>query len=125
MQINNKIFPNEHDTKKRAYLFALNIINYCKKLPTDVATQIIIKQLIRCATSVGANIVEAYAASSKKDFAKYYNIALKSANETKYWIMLLLHSKKANQEDTDILLVEAQEICKILAKSLITMRGEK
>jgi len=46
-------------------------------------------QLIRSATSIGANIIEGKSASSKKDFIRYYEIAFKSANETKYWLGLL------------------------------------
>ena len=49
----------------------------------------LISQLLRSATSIGANLVEARAAHSKKDFIKFYEIALKSSNETKYWLCLI------------------------------------
>mgnify|MGYP003866386553 CR=1 FL=1 len=58
-------------------------------LPNKKVYWVISDQLLRAATSIGANIVEAKASSSKRDFIKFYEIALKSANETKYWLGLL------------------------------------
>lgn len=112
------------DLKKRTFIFSLDIINFIKKLPRDYACEIICKQLLRSAMSIGANIIEAQAAPSKKDFANFYNIALKSANESKYWLMLLIHSKFCDETTGKTLLQECEEISNILAKCLITMRGK-
>ncbi len=73
----------------RSYQFSLNVINFVSGFPNKRVYWIFGDQLLRAATSIGANIVEAKAASSKRDFIKYYEIALKSANETKYWLYLL------------------------------------
>jgi len=76
------------DIKERSYLFALRIIKLIDSLPSDHASKIIADQLMRSATSIGANIVEAQAASSRRDFSNFPNYALKSANETKFWLGL-------------------------------------
>ena len=81
---------------KRVYNYALAIIKFSDSLnKRDYSISIIIKQLLRSATSVGANIIEAQAASSKKDFIKFLNYALKSANESKFWLGLLKYADKA------------------------------
>lgn len=77
------------DLTQRAYKFALKIISAINALPKNQTYKIIGGQLLRSATSVGANIVEAQAASSKREFTNFYNHALKSANECKFWLCLL------------------------------------
>ena len=75
---------------------------------------------------IGANIIEAQAASSKRDFVRFYEIALKSANETKYWLCLLRDSGvMENIEKVEELLQEAIEISNMLASSLLTLKGKK
>lgn len=111
-----------YDVKQRTFQFSLDLIELIKEFPKDYIGEIIGKQLLRCGTSIGANISEAQAASSKKDFAKFYNIALKSGNETKYWLEITRVS--FHLENVASLLQETQELCNILGKSLITMRGK-
>ena len=82
-------------------------------------------QLLRSATSIGANIVEAKASSSKRDFIKFYEIALKSANETEYWLGLLKDATQADKNKTNQLLVEVEEISKMLGSSLLTLKNKK
>lgn len=72
------------DIKLRAYKFSLAVIRFINDLPKNQTNKIISSQLLRSATSIGANIIEAQAGSSKKDFKNFMNVALKSANETKY-----------------------------------------
>lgn len=110
------------DIKDRTLAFSYLVIKFVAKLPQGMTNQIIIKQLIRCATSVGANIAEGYAGSSKKDFTNYYNIALKSANETVYWLKLLKEANSSFSSDIDDLILETNEIVKILAKIVINCR---
>jgi four helix bundle protein len=76
-------------------------------------------------TSIGANLVEAKSASSKKDFIKYYEIALKSANESKYWLCLTRDAKMTNREKVEVMLAEAGEISSIIAASLLKLKGKK
>jgi four helix bundle protein len=81
----------------------------------------IIDQLLRSSTSIGANIIEGKSSSSKKEFIRYYEIALKSANETKYWICLYRDGIK-NTPEIKELLNEAIEISKIIAASIIKLK---
>jgi len=63
-------------------------------------------------------------ASSKNDFIKYYEIALKSANETKYWLGLLRDALDADKTGVNTLMKETSELAKILAASALTMKGK-
>jgi four helix bundle protein len=81
-------------------------------------------QLLRAATSIGANVVEAKSSHSRKDYIKYFEIALKSANETKYWLIIVKRTRQTAQEVAN-LLSEAEEIANILASSIMTMKNNK
>jgi four helix bundle protein len=113
------------DSKTRTYQFALKIINFIDKLPNNMSTQIITKQLLRAATSIGANIIEAQASPSRKDFTNFFNYSLKSANETKYWLELLKDANKADSQTISVLIKEVDEIANILGSSILTLRGKK
>ena len=106
---------------KRALKFAVDVIRFTKTLPKERAYWIITDQLIRSACSIGANMTEAGSASSKKDYINFYSHALKSANETIYWLNLL-KELIPNSKPIDNLLKEAEEFCRILAASIITMK---
>lgn len=89
----------------------------------DFSVQILSKQLLRSATSVGANIMEAQAATSSKDFANFISYALKSANESIFWLNLLVDTGKAGK--STFLLEETTELAKILGSSLIRLRQNR
>lgn len=82
-------------------------------------------QLLRAGSSIGANIIEAQAASSKKDFINFYHYALKSANETKFWLCLVRDSKKVEAKSIEPILKETIELANILAASLITLKNKR
>lgn len=112
--------------KYRSYNYALKIIRLVDGLNTKkYSEEVISKQLLRSATSIGANIVEAQAGSSKKDFTNFYNHALKSANETKFWLGLLRDTGKCNAESINQLISETGEVANILGASIITLRKNK
>lgn len=117
----NKIY----DLKKRSYMYGLDIIKFLEGLSGDYISDTIGRQLLRSATSIGANIVEAQASSSKKDFANFYNHSLKSANESKFWLGLLRDSNKAPVDKISPILREANELSNILASSILTIKGKK
>ena len=125
MQNNNPKF--KIDLKQRAYFYALDIIKFIDILDIkkDFSVNIIAKQLLRSATSIGANIIEAQAGSTKKDFTNFFSYSLKSTNETKFWLGLLRDSGKVNKEKVDELFKEACEIANILASSILTLKGKK
>ena|SRR3990170_7833834 len=110
--------------RHRSYQFSLSIIYFITTFSNKRIYWIFTDQLLRAATSVGANIIEAKASSSKKDFIRYYQIALKSANETTYWLSLLRDSKLISNKTIESLIGEAEEICKMLASSLLTLKGK-
>ncbi|MBN2272519.1 MAG: four helix bundle protein [Sedimentisphaerales bacterium] len=109
----------------RAYRYSIKVIEFLDSLPQDVATGVMAKQLLRSATSVGANLVEAKGAGSKRDFANYFTIALKSANETLYWLGLLRDAKKIDSDELRFLLSETKELANILGSSILTMKGKR
>ena len=117
---------NKGDLKTRAYFYSLNIIKFLDSLDKkDFTVQILSKQLLRSATSIGANIIEAQAGSTKRDFANFFSYALKSSNESKFWLGLLRDSKKASREKVNILLSETNELSNILGASLVTLRKKQ
>src|SRR6185503_779957 len=80
------------DLVARSYQFGLEVIKLTDTLPNKRSAWVVTDQLIRSATSIGANLTEARAASSRLEFKKFYEISLKSANESKYWLAMLVDS---------------------------------
>jgi four helix bundle protein len=78
--------------------------------------------LLRSGTSIGANVVEGKAGSSKKDWRNFYVIALKSANETKYWLCLLKETIEVDKIKVNELIKEADEISKVIAAIILKSR---
>jgi len=104
--------------EKKSFEFALKIIELYKKL-LEQNEYVLSKQLLRSGTSIGANVTEATAAQSKKDFITKMSIASKEARETKYWLTLLSKSKLVNIYLNDYLL-EIDELIKILTSIVKT-----
>jgi len=111
--------------KERCYQFSLNVIALTDYLPNKRSVWIITDQLIRSATSIGANLVEARASSSRLEFKRFYEIALKSANETQYWFCLLRDAKLADSKAVDNLLQEIIEISNMLASGVMKLKNKK
>ena len=124
-KIKNSEQNSKIDTKVRAYKFALQVIGLTDSLSNRRADIIISDQLLRSATSIGANIIEAQAASSRKDFRNFLNHSLKSANETKFWLALLRDSGKKTKEEINPMLSEVKELANILAASVLTLKDRK
>jgi len=123
MQNHNSKFKS--DLKIRCYQFSLLLISFIDTLPNQRSVWIIADQLLRCGMSIGANLIEASAASSRLEFKKFHEIALKSANETKYWLGLLRDSKKADREKCNELLKEVTEISNMLASGILKLKGKR
>jgi four helix bundle protein len=115
----------KNEFRERCYNYSITVIKLINDLPEKRVYWTLSDQLLRSATSIGANIVEAKSASSKKDYIKFYEIALKSANETKYWLGLLRDALEVDKNEINKLLRETGEIANILAASLLTMKGKK
>ncbi|KKT25367.1 MAG: hypothetical protein UW11_C0029G0018 [Parcubacteria group bacterium GW2011_GWA2_43_9b] len=113
------------DLRYRCYYFSINTIKLLSSLPEKRAYWVIGDQLLRSATSIGANIIEAKSSSSKRDFIKFYEIALKSANESKYWFGLLRDATEADKDKVNKLLAELTEISNMLGSSVLTLKNKK
>jgi four helix bundle protein len=113
------------DIKYRTYNFTLATIKYLDKIEVKKIFNSLINQVIRSSTSIGANVVEGKSGSSKKDLINYFKIALKSANETKYWLCLLRDAFNLEKKEINLLIQEADEISRILAASLLTLQGKQ
>jgi four helix bundle protein len=113
------------NVRYRSYLFSLEIIKTIIDFPEKRLYWIFGDQLIRAATSIGANLIEAKSSSSKKDFIKFYEIALKSENETEYRLCLLRDSGLVEEVKINSLLKEVREIGRMIGSSLLTLKNKR
>ena len=104
--------------------FALRIIKFCKLLD-EKKEYIISKQLFRCGTSISANVRESNNAQSTADFINKLSIALKEADETSYWLELLVESEIIDQQQYEELIIDVKEIIAILTSSIKTLKSKK
>ncbi len=111
----------ENIIRDKAFEFSLKIIGLYKMLVAE-KEYVISKQLLRCATSVGANIEEAGAAQSKRDFIMKMSIASKEARESKYWLALLEKSKIVDY-DYSSYRIAVNDIINILTKIVKTAQN--
>ncbi|MCF7905803.1 four helix bundle protein [Candidatus Gracilibacteria bacterium] len=109
--------------RQKSYQFSLRIIKLYKFLSETKKEFVLAKQVLRCGTSIGANIEEAIGAQSKKDFFSKISIAYKEARETKYWLLLLKDSHILTVDESKTLLDDIEELLKIIAKIQITTKG--
>ena len=109
----------------KSYAFALRIVKLYKFLTGEQKEFVLAKQLLRSGTSIGANVEEAIAASSKADFVHKLNIAAKEARETSYWLRLLKDSQYIPDKAFDSVHGDCLEVRKIISKILITMKSNQ
>ncbi len=110
--------------KERLYRFVLKLVKIIEKLPKDRVCFILCYQLLRSGTSILSNYIEGQAASSKKDFIKYFEVSLKSINESKFWIALLRDAGKIKKNEAQWFLDELKEF-NIFASSILSLKGKK
>ncbi|MFV0180245.1 four helix bundle protein [Empedobacter falsenii] len=103
----------ENDLLNRTFLFGVAVIKFLRTLPDTSDLKIIKYQLVKAATSIGANYEEAQAGSSKADFINKVNISLKEAREANYWLRLIEALEKESFELT-VIINESKEIKNIL-----------
>lgn len=114
-------FQNKSIIAKKTYSFALQIIVIYKEL-IEENEYVLSKQILRSGTSIGANVNEAIAAVSKKDFVHKLSISLKEARETQYWLNLLKDSNYIDQEIFKKLNKNCEELIKILNSIILTSK---
>jgi len=110
--------------QEKSYAFALRMIKAYKYLAQEQREFVLSKQALRSGTSIGALVKEAEHAQSLADFVNKMNIALKEANETEYWLMLLKDSEYIDEKTFTSIQHDCSELIKILA-SIVKTTKEK
>lgn len=107
------------DESKR---FAVDIVNLCTEIKEYRKNNVLLNQLLRCGTSIGANIHEANYASSKADFINKFQIALKECYETDYWLGLFKDTNIITPDEYDALFTQCSKIRRLLIASITTAK---
>ena len=108
--------------KQRTRTFAVNIVLFAKRLPTDPITAVIVRQLVRCGTGVGSNYRAACRGKSPRDFISKMKTAEEEADETAYWLEILVDAGATRPKDVGAFIDEADQLTRILVASIITAR---
>ncbi|MCL5104953.1 MAG: four helix bundle protein [Armatimonadetes bacterium] len=116
---------NEAELKRRTKSFGLQIISLTESLPRDRAADVIARQLVRSAVSVGANYRAACRAKSRPDFLAKMAIVEEEADESHYWLEMLVEARLANRELLSDLAREADELTAIIVSSIRTARTKR
>src|SRR5260221_3222734 len=101
---------NNRNLQMRTKQFALQVIKFCEKLPKDETCKTLGRQLLRSGTSVGANYRAVCHAKSKADFISKFGTVVEEADESAFWVELLLEAGKTSAKDAGPLLREANEL---------------
>lgn len=120
--INNSEMKEENIVRDKSYAFALRIVKAYKYLAEEKKEYVLSKQLLKCGTSVGANIEEAIGGQTPKDFFAKLNVSYKEARETMYWLRLLKDSDILNEKESDSLMIDSDEFFKIIGTIIKTMK---
>ena len=115
----------ENPIVDKSFDFGLLIIRLCKYMTQTQQEYILSKQLLRCGTSIGANVSEAQYAQSKADFYTKMRIALKETNETIYWLRLLFHSGHLDETRFQTAHHAANELLRLLTAICKTSEQRK
>lgn len=121
--INSRDTGRNTDLRARTKDFALRILTLYRKLPRNQESWVIGKQLLRSGTSIGANYRAACRARSKAEFIAKIGIVLEEADETVFWLELLLEAKIFPPARVASLLKEADELTAIFVSSILTSKG--
>ena len=116
---------NDNVSVEKSFDFAVRIVNLHKYLTQEQKEYVISKQLLRCGTSIGANISEAQRGQSMADFAAKMNIALKEANEAEYWLRLLYRTEYLSKSQFESMYADVQELLGILIAICRTSNAKK
>lgn len=116
----NDMSTTGYDLEERTAVFAEAVIEFCLGLPQGPVANPIVAQMVRAATSIGANYCEADDAESKKDFRHKIAICRKEARETKYWLRMIAKAVPAQKAGARILWTEAKSLHLIFCKVIRT-----
>ena len=111
-----------HAIQDKSFRFAVRIVNLCRYLQTEQKEYILTKQLLRCGTSIGANVAESQQAQIRADFISKLNIALKESCETDYWLRLMYETQYLTSEEFQSIIVDCHEIEKLLISIIKSLK---
>lgn len=109
--------------RKRTKTFAVDVIKFCDKLAPSQSTNVIVYQLCKSATSVGANYRAFCRGRSKRELYSKICIVVEEADESQYWLEVIFDSGKDNSQGLQSLIQEATEILKVVAKTKSSLEG--
>lgn len=119
-KVNDK--GQKRDIHDRIYRFVLELLNVIKTVPKTTENLILIRQLIRSATSIGANAIETDGSESKKEFIHRFTIAKKEAKESFYWLSLVADHNTKLRKQLESHLKENNELILIISKIIINAK---
>ncbi len=112
---------NKFNLEERTAVFGEETIKLCQQIKVNAITKPLINQIIRSATSIGANYMEANGASSKKDFRNKIHICKKEAQETQHWLRMLSTASPEHKNELRVLWQEVHEFVLIFQKITTTL----
>ncbi len=111
---------NDNLIVQKSKSFAIRCVNLYKYLVDNKNEYVMSKQMLRCGTSIGANVKEAMRGQSKADFGAKMNIALKEANETEYWLEIMQETDYLTKSEAESMLSDCRELLKLLTSIVKT-----
>jgi four helix bundle protein len=115
----------ENIIQVKSYAFAVRIVRLYQHLAKTKKEFVLSKQILRCGTSIGANVEEAIGGQSRADFIAKMSIAYKEARETSYWLRLLTDTDYINQSQYESLHADVEELCRIIASIIKTTKKRR
>ena len=112
----------ENIIQEKSFAFAIRIVKLYQYLCEEKKEFVLSKQIVRCGTSIGANVEEAIGGHSDKDFLFKIGIAYKETRETIFWIRLLSATGYLDEKQSQSLLADSEELRKILSSIQLTLK---
>ncbi len=114
----------ENPIQEKSYKFALGIVKFCLKIQKEQKEYVITKQLLKCGTSIGANVEEAQQPQSRADFTSKMSIALKEAYESRFWLRIIRDSGIVSEaEELHTLFLQIEEVIRLLVAITMTSKS--
>jgi len=115
---------NKREIHERIYKFVLQVLQAIKLIPRTTENLVLVRQVIRSASSIGANALEADGSETKKEFIHRFTISKKEAKETYYWLSLISDHNPSLKERFLALLDENQQLIRIISKIILNTKGK-
>ncbi len=120
-----EIFMKESILRDKSKVFAKDIVFLCRNLKERRIESTLVNQLLRCGTSVGANIHEAQYAQGTKDFISKLEIALKEVNESEFWLQLLAETSSISEDEYKRFQTDCIDLRRMLVSSVTTLKKKQ